>query len=99
LISDFILGSKTSSPFPGSTDADIIELHDLRMSPLPSIRNRSGLVSVPSTLGVGKDHDPVKFPPSFRISRGATYNTYTRNSGLRYRGPKPYKPKVRKDIF
>lgn len=65
------------------------------MSPLPSIRNRSGLVSVPSTLAAGKDHDPAKFPPSFRISRGATYNTYTRNSGLRYRGPKSYKPKVK----
>ncbi|XP_025994881.1 gamma-aminobutyric acid receptor subunit beta-like isoform X1 [Solenopsis invicta] len=85
-------GSKASSPFPGSTDADIIELQDLRMSPLPSIRNRSGLVS--TSLGVGKDHDPAKFPPSFRISRSAAYNTYGRNSGLRYRGPRPHKPKM-----
>ncbi|XP_019698584.1 gamma-aminobutyric acid receptor subunit beta-like isoform X1 [Harpegnathos saltator] len=87
-------GSKASSPFPGSTDADIIELQDLRMSPLPSIRNRSGLVSASSTPGAGRDHDPAKFPPSFRISRAAAYNTHTRNSGLRYRGPRPHKPKV-----
>lgn len=94
LIFEFSSGSKASSPFPDSTDADIIELQDLRMSPLPSIRNRSGLVSASSTPGVGRDHDPAKFPPSFRISRVAVYNTHTRNSGLRYRGPKPHKPKV-----
>lgn len=87
-------GSKATSPFPGSTDADIIELQDLRMSPLPSIRNRSGLISGSSTPGLGKHHDPVKFPPSFRISRTVAYNTHGRNSGLRYRGPKQNKPKV-----
>ncbi|KMQ91924.1 gamma-aminobutyric acid receptor subunit beta-like protein, partial [Lasius niger] len=87
------IGSKASSPFPDSTDADIIELQDLRMSPLPSIRNRSGLVSASSMPGAGRDHDPAKFPPSFRISRVAAYNTHTRNSGLRYRGPRPHKPK------
>lgn len=64
------------------------------MSPLPSIRNRSGLVSASSMPGAGRDHDPAKFPPSFRISRVAAYNTHTRNSGLRYRGPRPHKPKV-----
>ncbi|KOX68118.1 Gamma-aminobutyric acid receptor subunit beta-like [Melipona quadrifasciata] len=85
-------GSKASSPFPGSTEADIIELQDLRMSPLPSIRNRSGLVSSSSTPG--REHDPAKFPPSFRISRVAAYNTYGRNTGLRYRGPKQHKPKL-----
>jgi len=68
------------------------------MSPLPSIRNRSGLVSASSTPG--RDHDPAKFPPSFRISRTAAYNTHARNSGLRYRGPRPHaKPKVRDVIF
>ncbi|KYM97477.1 Gamma-aminobutyric acid receptor subunit beta-like protein, partial [Cyphomyrmex costatus] len=87
-------GSKVSSPFPGSTDADIIELQDLRLSPLPSIRNRSGIVSASSTLGAGRDHDPAKFPPSFRMSRTATYNTHSRNSGLRYRGPRSHKPKM-----
>lgn len=64
------------------------------MSPLPSIRNRSGLISGSSTPGLGKHHDPAKFPPSFRISRTVTYNTHGRNSGLRYRGPKQNKPKV-----
>ncbi|KYM83084.1 Gamma-aminobutyric acid receptor subunit beta-like protein, partial [Atta colombica] len=92
--SNFVSGSKVSSPFPGSTDADIIELQDLRMSPLPSIRNRSGIVSASSTLGAGRDHDPAKFPPSFRMSRTAAYNTHSRNSGLRYRGPRPHKPKM-----
>lgn len=91
-------GSKASSPYPGSTDADIIELQDLRMSPLPSIRNRSGLVSASSIPGAGRDHDPAKFPPSFRISRAAAYNTHGRNSGLRYRGPRPHKPKVCKGV-
>ncbi|CAD1481064.1 unnamed protein product, partial [Heterotrigona itama] len=76
------------------SEADIIELQDLRMSPLPSIRNRSGLVSSSSTPGTGREHDPAKFPPSFRISRVAAYNTYGRNTGLRYRGPKQHKPKV-----
>lgn len=65
------------------------------MSPLPSIRNRSGLVSSSSTPGTGREHDPAKFPPSFRISRVAAYNTYGRNAGLRYRGPKQHKPKVK----
>ncbi|XP_046143506.1 gamma-aminobutyric acid receptor subunit beta-like isoform X2 [Osmia bicornis bicornis] len=87
-------GSKASSPFPGSTEADIIELQDLRMSPLPSIRNRSGLLSSGSIPGTGREHDPAKFPPSFRISRVAAYNTHGRNAGLRYRGPKQHKPKV-----
>lgn len=88
-------GSKASSPFPGSTEADIIELQDLRMSPLPSIRNRSGLLSSGSIPGTGREHDPAKFPPSFRISRVAAYNTHGRNAGLRYRGPKQHKPKVK----
>ncbi|XP_043268563.1 gamma-aminobutyric acid receptor subunit beta-like isoform X2 [Venturia canescens] len=92
-------GSKASSPFPGSTDADIIELQDLRMSPLPSIRSRSGIASgsgMSSSLGLRNEqhHDPAKFPPSFRIARTAGYNVHGRNSGLRYRGPRQNKPKV-----
>ncbi|XP_033216718.1 gamma-aminobutyric acid receptor subunit beta-like [Belonocnema kinseyi] len=86
--------SKAGSPFPGNTDVDIIELHDLRMSPLPSIRSRSGLVNAVGTPGPARDHDPAKFPPSFRISRAPGYNTHARNSGLRYRGPRQHKPKV-----
>ncbi|XP_058789337.1 gamma-aminobutyric acid receptor subunit beta-like isoform X2 [Phymastichus coffea] len=82
-------GSKASSPFPGSTDADIIELQDLRLSPLPSIRNRSGLASSSSAAGTpARDHEQ-KFPPSFRITRAPGYN-----AGLRYRGARQPKPKV-----
>lgn len=92
-------GSKASSPFPGSTEADIIELQDLRLSPLPSIRSRSGLASTAGTPGGPSSgtsreihHDPAKFPPSFRISRAPMYGG--KNSGLRYRGPRQQKPKV-----
>ncbi|XP_023318141.1 gamma-aminobutyric acid receptor subunit beta-like isoform X2 [Trichogramma pretiosum] len=75
-------GSKAGSPFPGSTDADIIELQDLRVSPLPSIRSRSGLATSSSAAGTPGSssmaggglppRDQIeahKFPPSFRISR------------------------------
>ncbi|XP_046625242.1 gamma-aminobutyric acid receptor subunit beta-like isoform X1 [Neodiprion virginianus] len=88
-------GGEASSPFAESTDADIIELQDLRMSPLPSIRSRSGIVAAPDGAGVPvRDHDPAKFPPSFRISRPPGYNTHCRTSGLRYRGARQHKPKV-----
>ncbi|XP_012279714.1 gamma-aminobutyric acid receptor subunit beta-like [Orussus abietinus] len=87
--------AKEGSPFPGTTDADIIELQDLRVSPLPSIRSRSGLIGTPGfSSDPCKDHDPAKFPPSFRISRAAVYNIHGRGGGLRYRGPKQTKPKV-----
>ncbi|GAB0097058.1 Gamma-aminobutyric acid receptor subunit beta-like [Sergentomyia squamirostris] len=58
---------------------DIIELQDVRMSPIASLRNRPN-----SSLGwtVGSDSvDIAKFPPSFRIAR--TYSSS--RSGLRYR--------------
>ncbi len=42
---------------------DIIELHDLRLSPIPSIRNRF------SKKTMKEDH---AFPPSFRIQRSNT---------------------------
>ena len=102
-------GSKASSPFPGSTDADIIELQDLRLSPLPSIRNRSGLMSGATTPGTTAGitgvagaacshhqlpHDPAKFPPSFRIARAPGYNTHAKSPGLRYRGARQHRPKV-----
>lgn len=69
------------------------------MSPLPSIRSRSGIASgsgVSGTIGLRNEqhHDPAKFPPSFRIARTAGYNVHGRNSGLRYRGPRQHKPKV-----
>ncbi|XP_014213625.1 gamma-aminobutyric acid receptor subunit beta-like [Copidosoma floridanum] len=102
-------GSKANSPFPGTTDADIIELQDLRLSPLPSIRNRSGLSSVAGTPGGPtrdpllqhqqphhhhQHHDPAKFPPSFRIARAPGYSVHAKSPGLRYRGARQPKPKV-----
>ncbi len=44
---------------------DIIELHDLRLSPIPSIRNRF------SKKALREDHHHG-FPPSFRIQRSNT---------------------------
>lgn len=55
---------------------DIIELQDVRMSPIASLRNRNYSNSTTDTL------DSAKFPPSFRISR--SYGSSTR-SGLRSR--------------
>lgn len=56
---------------------DIIELQDIRMSPIPSIRNRQS--TKPDAYS---EIDASKFPPSFRISRNAGY----RPPGLRFRG-------------
>ncbi|XP_019868984.2 gamma-aminobutyric acid receptor subunit beta-like [Aethina tumida] len=72
---------------------DIIELQDVRMSPIASIRNRHNSKNN-ATAGV----DPSKFPPSFRISRstGYAYN-YRSQPGLRFRGNRGnpiHKPKV-----
>ena len=50
---------------------EIIELQDLRMSPIPSIRNRFGGAS-----GRTRSDD---FPPSFRINRG--YSTASGGRG------------------
>ncbi|XP_063989584.1 gamma-aminobutyric acid receptor subunit beta-like isoform X1 [Diachasmimorpha longicaudata] len=84
-----LMKKQTSVQTPETTEADIIELQDLRISPLPSIRSRSGLASgatTPAAVGV---QDRGQFPPSFRPAR---YNT--RSSGLRYRGTRQHKPKV-----
>lgn len=65
------------------------------MSPLPSIRSRSGISSCAETPAGSREHDPAKFPPSFRISRVSTgYNSRGKNSCLRYRGTRQHKPKV-----
>jgi len=74
---DFILiEGKTAKSGPPETEAvaglaneEIIELQDLRMSPIPSIRNRHN--SRFSTASAGEE--PNKFPPSFRMSRGSLY--------------------------
>ncbi|KAK9870326.1 hypothetical protein WA026_006412 [Henosepilachna vigintioctopunctata] len=70
---------------------DIIELEEVRMSPIPSIRNKY------SSRGDIFDFDQSRFPPSFRISRTTGYAYNYRASGLRYRGNKignVHKPKV-----
>ena len=67
---------------------EIIELQDLRMSPIPSIRNRFGIAGG-SRRGGGQDGPggggnggglaaSDNFPPSFRINRG-----YSTASGVR----------------
>ncbi|KAI4462489.1 neurotransmitter gated ion channel [Holotrichia oblita] len=70
---------------------DIIELQDVRLSPIASIRNRHNSKS--NTCG---EIDPSKFPPSFRITR-SSYNPSHRTPGLRFRGSRGnpiHKPKV-----
>lgn len=62
---------------------DIIELQDVRMSPIASLRNRH----YSNTVGVLDGNEQVdfaKFPPSFRISR----NYGTNRCNLRNRGNK-----------
>lgn len=59
---------------------EIIELQDLRMSPIPSIRNRFGGASGRTRSDVADN-----FPPSFRINRGYSTASGGRSSatGLR----------------
>lgn len=73
-------GEHSNNP---SCSDDIIELQDVRMSPIASLRNRPSN----SNIGWGVSSDPVdvgKFPPSFRIARSYGSN----RSSLRYRGTK-----------
>nr|CAI5839154.1 unnamed protein product [Callosobruchus analis] len=76
------------------TNEDIIELQDVRMSPIASIRNRNSS----SKPGNSCEVDVSKFPPSFRISRTTGYAYNCRMTpGLRYRGNKAnsiHKPKM-----
>ncbi|VEN50115.1 unnamed protein product [Callosobruchus maculatus] len=76
------------------TSEDIIELQDVRMSPIASIRNRNNS----SKPGNSCEVDASKFPPSFRISRTTGYAYNCRMTpGLRYRGNKAnsiHKPKM-----
>ncbi|KAK4324338.1 hypothetical protein Pmani_005025 [Petrolisthes manimaculis] len=73
---------------PGGVKADgvegneeIIELTDMRMSPIPSIRQRHNS----KFLGSEGSLQDLKFPPSFRISRN--YSFHTRSSIHATRGP------------
>lgn len=79
-------GRRTTSTLDNSNNPscsdDIIELQDVRMSPIASLRNRHN-----SNLGWAVSSDSVdiaKFPPSFRIARPYGSN----RSSLRYRGTK-----------
>ncbi|XP_065364576.1 gamma-aminobutyric acid receptor subunit beta-like [Calliphora vicina] len=72
-----------------STAEDIIELQDVRMSPIPSLR-KGNYNTTFNQLGA-ETLDLAKFPPSFRIARN--YGTTSR-SNLRYRGQRGNKPRV-----
>lgn len=75
-------GHGENSNNPSCSD-DIIELQDVRMSPIASLRNRQN-----SNLGWATSTDSVdlaKFPPSFRIARPYVGSS---RSSLRYRGTK-----------
>ncbi|XP_043233376.1 gamma-aminobutyric acid receptor subunit beta-like [Amphibalanus amphitrite] len=61
----------------GFTSEEIIELQDIRVSPIPSIRNRRT-----GRYGAVDSGGALSFPPSFRMSRG--YST-----GGRGRAPAP----------
>ena len=51
-----------------------LELQDLRMSPIPSIRNRFGGRN-------SRNEAPDNFPPSFRINRGYSSASGSRSAG------------------
>ncbi|CRL04827.1 CLUMA_CG017880, isoform A [Clunio marinus] len=68
------------------THEDIIELQDVRMSPIASLRNRQYPVDASDNL------DLAKFPPSFRITR--SYGSSVR-TGLRHRAARNnHRPKM-----
>ncbi|KAK9509475.1 hypothetical protein O3M35_006785 [Rhynocoris fuscipes] len=78
-VSDGYAGSSAGGGTSAAASDEIIELQDVRLSPIPSIRNRHS-----STSYRGLE-DPTKFPPSFRISRTSGYAVPTSRSGLRLR--------------
>ncbi|KAB0798923.1 hypothetical protein PPYR_06803 [Photinus pyralis] len=90
-------GTKSTDTTYQPHNEDIIELQDVRMSPIASIRNRHNS-SKSTSGGATGEVDPSKFPPSFRISRSVGYGFNPRSTpGLRYRGSKGnplHKPKV-----
>lgn len=79
------LGTKSIDQTFQTQNEDIIELQDVRLSPIASIRNRHNSKS--NTCG---EIDPSKFPPSFRITR-SSYNPSHRTPGLRFRGARGIK--------
>ncbi|EEB18263.1 Gaba-gated chloride channel, putative [Pediculus humanus corporis] len=81
---------EASSSSGGLSNEEIIELQEVQMSPIPSIRYKHNQHSC-----TGLD-DSTKFPPSFRMSRTSLYRP--NSGGLRFRGSKTVpvsnKPKV-----
>lgn len=66
-----------------SMHEDIIELQDIRMSPIASLRNKH------YCTGASENLDIAKFPPSFRITRSSN------RSGLRHRATRNnHRPKM-----
>lgn len=81
-----VLGRSDQHSHTSSNHEDIIELQDVRMSPIASLRNRNYASGAPDNL------DLAKFPPSFRITR--SYGTSVR-SGLRHRAARnSHRPKM-----
>lgn len=82
-----ILGRSDQHSHTSSTHEDIIELQDVRMSPIASLRNRNYASETSDNL------DLAKFPPSFRITR--SYTNSARSSGLRHRAARnSHRPKM-----
>ncbi|CAH1106182.1 unnamed protein product [Psylliodes chrysocephalus] len=87
---DCKIGTKVATAQSSIGNQDIIELKDVKMSPIASIRNRYN-------SGYTYDVDPSKYPPSFRILRTQSPYNYRSPSGVRYRGNKGnpvHKPKM-----
>lgn len=77
-----------------SSSEDIIELQDVRMSPIASLRHRQYTCAISAcgtnNSGTLEQTDFSQFPPSFRITRnyGGGISSINRNNpayGLRYR--------------
>lgn len=92
-----LLGKNTSIKSEGccSSSDDIIELQDVRMSPIASLRHRSYTCAI-STCGTNnsgtlEQADFSQFPPSFRITRNyggiSSLSRHNQTYGLRYRSP------------
>lgn len=77
---------KETKPTDGYANEEIIELHDIRMSPIPCLRNRHK----PLTNATGEGGE-TRFPPSFRMSSsmGPRVPCSPRGYGLR-RGRSEY---------
>jgi gamma-aminobutyric acid receptor subunit beta len=81
------LGRSDHHSHSSSTQEDIIELQDVRMSPIASLRNRN------YASGASDNLDLAKFPPSFRITRA--YGSTSARAGLRHRAARnSHRPKM-----